>query len=151
MKLTTMTVLLVALCAAALVTVFLLTRDERLGIRAAGFWCLLWVALGFFSLFPGTLDTLMHVAQMQDRPFFLSMCGILVLLALVFNLNTALDTTRRQFGQLVQELALEDLDRQLYWADRPGPTVRTHRGAGAADAPDDTRAGVGTPSQRTWE
>ncbi len=79
-----------------------------MGLRAASVWIILWTVLAFFALFPSAIDVLMNVAQMADRLFFITTCGVLVALALIFELTTKVDTLRRQVARLVQEHALAE-------------------------------------------
>jgi hypothetical protein len=66
----------------------------------------LWVGIGFFALFPDLLQTAVDLAQMEDRPFFITVVGLLVLFTLVFDQVTKTEKLRRDIVRLAQDNAL---------------------------------------------
>jgi hypothetical protein len=98
-------------------------RADKMGLRAGLFWIILWTALAFFAAAPAAIDSLMAVVQMGDRRFFFAMCGVLVSLALIYELTTEVDRLRRQVARVVQEQALAGWD------------AKHKRGEGQADGP----------------
>jgi hypothetical protein len=113
MKITTMTILLVLISVGGIWTIIHNLRHDRIGLRAAAIWIILWIGVGFFSIYPTAFYLLMSIAQMSDPLFFVSLCGILVLLALVFGLTTELEKTRKQLAHLIQELALYEFNKEV--------------------------------------
>jgi len=79
---------------------------DRMGIRVAAVWIVLWAAAGFFALFPDLLGQAVSLAQMGDRTFFITVVGLLVLFTIVFDHVEKLEVLRRDMARLVQENAL---------------------------------------------
>src|SRR6056297_1508117 len=106
MKLTPFGILFAVIATLAIIYVLQRLRRDAIGIRAAVTWLLLWLAIGFFSLFPTFLDTMMQLAQMENRVLFILLTAVLILFALVFNLSSRLDHQQRDIARLVQELSI---------------------------------------------
>jgi hypothetical protein len=106
MKITTLTVLFfIVSCLALWRTVVNLKRDA-IGIRSALIWIGLWLSIGIFSIFPNLLNSLMRMAQMETRIIFILVIAVFILLALIFNLVSRMDTMQRNISKLVQEIGL---------------------------------------------
>ncbi|MBW1672242.1 MAG: DUF2304 domain-containing protein [Deltaproteobacteria bacterium] len=106
MKITTLSVLfLIVSCLALWRTVVNLKR-ETIGIRSALIWTILWLSIGVFSIFPNLLNKTMRMAQMETRIIFILVIAVFILLALIFNLVSRMETMQRNLSKLVQEIAL---------------------------------------------
>lgn len=88
--------------------IFILSKikNETIGFRSALIWILLWLGIGFFSLFPGLLNWFTQLAQMEVRIFFILVIAVFILFALVFSLHTKIDRMQRNLEKLAQEIAL---------------------------------------------
>jgi hypothetical protein len=106
MKLTSATIVLSSFSLICIVATIWNLKRENLGIRSALVWALLWAAIGYFSLFPGSLDAAMRLAQMGNRMFFISMLAILVLFAFVFGLSSRLDKLDQKLTKLTREIGI---------------------------------------------
>ena len=106
MKITTITLVFSAVSLFMIIYSFSRFKRETLGIRATLLWVFLWFGIGFFSLFPSILDWAMALAQMEVRLFFISIVGMFILFALIFNMASRLDKLERFLGKTIQELSL---------------------------------------------
>lgn len=106
MKITSISLLFSFLSLSAIVYTLNNLKKESMGIRSAIVWLLLWIAIGFFILFPSLLDSAMRLAQMENRMFFILIVAVFILFALVFNLSSKIDKLQRSLGKLVQEIAI---------------------------------------------
>ena len=77
-----------------------------MGIRSAIVWLLMWFGIGFFSLFPSLLNSIMRLAQMENRMFFILVLAVFLLFALVFNLSSRIDKMQTTLAKLIQEMAI---------------------------------------------
>jgi hypothetical protein len=108
MKITTLTVLFFIVSCLALWRTVVNLKREAIGIRSALIWICLWLNIGVFSIFPNLLNTVMRMAQMETRIIFILVVAVFILLALIFNLVSRMDTMQRNMSKLVQEIALID-------------------------------------------
>ena len=106
MKVSTTTIIFACISIAAILYIIRMAKDDRLGIRSAVLWFLLWLGIGFFSLFPEMLNALMKLAQMENRMFFIPLMAIFVLFLVVFNLSSRMDSMHRTVSTLAKEIAL---------------------------------------------
>jgi hypothetical protein len=106
MKLTTITLLIALISVLEIARTLRRTRQDQLGVRPAVIWMGLWVGIGFFALFPDLLQTAVSLAQMENRPFFITVVGLLVLFTLVFDQVTTTEKIRRDMARLAQDNAL---------------------------------------------
>ncbi len=106
MKITTITIIFALVAVAEIVRTVIRVKREAIGIRSALVWLLMWAGIGFFSLFPGLLNAAMHLAQMENRMFFIMVVSLFILFAIIFNLNSRLDKIQRNVSKLVQEIAI---------------------------------------------
>ena len=106
MKLTTTTIIFACISITAILYTVRMVKRERIGIRSGLLWFLLWLAIGFFSLFPEMLKYVMHLAQMENRMFFIPLMAAFILFILVFNISSRMDNMQRTISKLVQEIAL---------------------------------------------
>lgn len=106
MKITTLTILFFIVSCLALWRTVVNLKHEAIGIRSALIWIGLWLSIGVFSIFPNLLNSLMHIAQMETRIIFILVIAVFILLALIFNLVSRMDTMQRNMSKLVQEIAL---------------------------------------------
>lgn len=106
MKFTSITLIFTAISAIAIYVTYEGLKRETIGIRSGLVWFALWFGIGFFSLFPGLLNTLMHLAQMQNRMFFILLTAVFILFSLVFNMNYRMEKMQRTISRLAQELAI---------------------------------------------
>jgi hypothetical protein len=106
MKLTIITLLIAVISVLEIARTLRRTRQDQLGVRPAVIWMGLWVGIGFFALFPNLLQTAVNLAQMEDRPFFITVVGLLVLFTLVFDQVTKTEKLRRDIVRLAQDNAL---------------------------------------------
>jgi len=106
MKLTIITLLIAVISVLEIARTLRRTRQDQLGVRPAVIWMGLWVGIGFFALFPDLLQTAVNLAQMEDRPFFITVVGLLVLFTLVFDQVTKTEKLRRDIVRLAQDNAL---------------------------------------------
>ena len=106
MKLTLMTL---AILAVALFEIFRTIRRlqrDRMGIRSAVIWLSMWTGIGLFSLFPDLLNTVMRLGQMENRIDFLVLVAVVVLFTLVYGLTARIEQLQRDVSRAMQELAL---------------------------------------------
>ena len=81
-------------------------RREVTGLRSGLTWISLWIGIGFFSLFPGLLNSAMRLAQMENRMFFILLLAVFILFAIVFNLSSRLEKMQKNFAKIVRETSL---------------------------------------------
>ena len=91
-------------------------RENRLSTRLFLMWLIIWFIIGFASLFPSTLDTLMRLANMGNRIFFLTTGAILILYMIIFYITSNISRTNRKISKLVQEIAI--LEYKLKYLSR---------------------------------
>ena len=106
MKITSITLLIAFFSLAAIVYTLNNIKKDIMGIRSAAIWLLLWAAIGFFSLNPSLLNSIMKLAQMEDRMFFILIAAVFILFALLFNLSSRIDKMQRTSARLIQEIAI---------------------------------------------
>jgi len=111
MKITAATIILASVSLLAIYISYLRIKSDTIGIRSAVVWVLLWISIGFFSIFPGLLDAAMSIVQMESRMFFILIFSVFILFALLFNLSSRVDAMQRNIAKLIQEIAL--LNSQL--------------------------------------
>jgi hypothetical protein len=66
----------------------------------------MWGGIGFFSIFPEFLDTIVTLVRMKNRIFFLLIVAVCVLFAIIFNLASRLDSLQRNLTKLSREIAI---------------------------------------------
>ena len=81
-------------------------KRDRLTARLLLMWLAVWFSIGFFALFPSLLDRLMRLAQMGDRPFFLTTGAIVLLYILMFYISSAVSRMNAKIGKLAQQIAI---------------------------------------------
>ena len=106
MKLTTITIVIVIIALFGIVRILMRLSKDKIKIRAALVWLVIWSGVGFFSLFPTLLNGAMNLLQMENRLFFITLVGLLILFALVFGLTSELERTNWRVAKLVRENAL---------------------------------------------
>ncbi len=106
MKITSITLIFTLLSVLAIFYTLKSLKKDLMGIRSALVWLFLWIGIGFFSLFPSRLNSIMHFAQMEVRMFFILVVAVFILFALNFNLNSKMEKMQRTSSRLVQELAI---------------------------------------------
>ena len=106
MKLTTASICLSFFSLVAIIYTLNSLKRDALGIKSALVWFILWMGIGFFSLFPSLLNHLMRIAQMEDRMFFILIMAVFILFALLFKLGTKMDKMKRDSARLVQEISI---------------------------------------------
>lgn len=106
MKITSITLFFTLFSVVAIIFTFKSLKKDTIGIRSALIWFLLWTGIGFFSLFPFLLDSIMHLTQMKNRMFFILISAVFILFAILFNLSSKLDKMQRDSARLVQEIAI---------------------------------------------
>lgn len=147
-KLTTFSILIALASAFALWRTYIGLKRDRIGIRVAVAWVVIWTAMGFFVLFPHLLEAAMRIAQMENRLFFIALVGLLILFGFVSIHSSQLERTRRVLSRSVQEAALVEsrltnrvaaLERQL---GRPNEsTAEAGRNVGKEDPDQRDRTG----------
>ncbi len=85
-------------------------KKEKMGIRSGFVWIIMWLSIGFFSLFPSLLDKAMQLAQMENRMFFILLIAIFILFSLVFNMATRIDKMERNIARLVQTITIKEYE-----------------------------------------
>ena len=105
-KITSITILFAVVSTVSVWYTILRIRRDTIGIRSALIWILMWLGIGFFSMFPHLLNPLMRLTQMQNRMFFILIAAVFMLFALVFNLSSKLEKMQRTSSRLIQEMAL---------------------------------------------
>lgn len=106
MKITPVTLLFVFSSIIALYYTVGRLKKDTIGIRSAVIWFLLWLFIGFFSLFPKLLNAAMRIAQMENRMFFILITAVFILFALAFNLSSRIDHLQRNISRLIQEISI---------------------------------------------
>ena len=106
MKITSITLFFACFSVSAISYIITRIKRDLIGIRSAVMWLLTWLCIGFFSLFPGLLNWIMKLAQMESRMFFIIIVAIFVLFAVVFSLGSRIDKIERNLGRLIQEVAI---------------------------------------------
>lgn len=84
-------------------------RREAIGFRALILWSGLWIAISFVSTYPDSLNTLAAIAGIEHRLNFALSVAILILFAVVVELNSRLDSLSHEMRRTIQELALANL------------------------------------------
>jgi hypothetical protein len=106
MKITITTVFISLVSCLSIWRILANIKRESIGIRSAVVWLFIWVGIGFFALFPDLLDSAMHIAQMENRMFFILLLAVFILFAIVFNLTSQLDMMQRNLAKIVREISL---------------------------------------------
>lgn len=83
-----------------------LFRRNRLATRIFLMWVAIWLAIGFFALFPSFLDKLMQLVVMENRQFFLTTSAIVLLYVLMFYITSTVSRTDRKMSKLTREIAI---------------------------------------------
>ena len=81
-------------------------KKDKLSTRLLLMWLFIWFAIGFFALFPFTLNKLMKMINMGNRMFFLTSGSILILYLIIFYISSNLSKMNRHISKLTQEIAL---------------------------------------------
>jgi len=81
-------------------------RHEKIGIRSAVIWIILWLVIGVGGIFPVVTYGLVELAQMNNSLYFIIIVAVLILFALVFNLTSQIDQLKNSMGKIVQEISL---------------------------------------------
>lgn len=105
-----------------------LFKNERTTMKNAIFWTLLWIIIIIGIFVPKSLDFAMKILKMENRLFFISLMGLLVLLIIVFNLSTSQKKTERTVSKLIQEIAILDykLDKNINLKEQNDEKQRIH-------------------------
>ena len=106
MKITSTTLLFTLFSVAAITYTFNSLKKDTIGIRSALIWILLCTGIGFFSLCPSLLNSIMRLAQMENRMFFILTSAVFILFALLFNMGSKMEKMQRTSARLVQEIAI---------------------------------------------
>ena len=120
MKITPITILL---SLGALFFLYLTIKSalrNKIGVRTACLWLVMWLSVAFFSIFPSMLDGLMSAAGMMQRVFFILIVAVIALLAMVFHLMSKLDQLKHDLARTIQEVSL--LSYKIEQAERFQPT-----------------------------
>ena len=81
-------------------------KRDKLTTRLLFMWLLLWFTIGFFALFPSLLDRLMHLANMGNRLFFVTVGAIVILYVILFYVTSNLSNANRKISKLVQQISI---------------------------------------------
>lgn len=106
MKITTTTIIFLGVSCFQIGWTLLQLKKEIIGIRSGLVWIIIWVAIGFGSIFPSTVDIFMKFAMMENRMFFILILSVFVLFAIVFNTVSKVERNERNTAKIVQEIAL---------------------------------------------
>jgi len=106
MKVTLLSILFLLVSLFAIGLILYRIKFERIGIRSATIWVVLWAGIGFFSIYPDLLNTAVQLVQMKNRMLFLLTISVFVLFSFVFNLSSRLDKTQRDLSKIIQELSI---------------------------------------------
>ena len=99
----------IIICIVGIIAIFriwYLFRNERTTIKNAIFWTVLWIVVGIGILVPDSIDFAMKIFRMENRLFFISIFGLLILLIIVYNLSISQKRNERIIAKLVQETAI---------------------------------------------
>ncbi|HDQ41911.1 MAG TPA: DUF2304 domain-containing protein [Desulfonatronum sp.] len=105
MKITLVTVAFFLLSMAAIWHTVQQLRRDQVGIRYAVMWISMWLVIGVTSLFPDLLNILAQAAGMH-RIFFIIIITLFLLIALIFNLMSRINTLEVRQARLVRALSL---------------------------------------------
>jgi len=124
MKTTLLSIIFSLVSLSAIVLVLYRIKNERIGIKSAVVWIIMWIGIGFFSLFPQLLNSAIRLVNMESRMFFILTISVFVLFSIVFNLSYRLDNLQRDISKIIQELAITNyqIEKQAQNSDRPGDT-----------------------------
>lgn len=105
-----------------------LFKNERTTIKNTLFWTLLWIIIGIGILIPKSLDFAMKILKMENRLFFISLIGLLVLLIVVYNLSISQKKSERTISKLIQEIAILSykLDQNINPKEQDDEKQRIH-------------------------
>ena len=94
--------------------IWYLFKNEKISIKNAIFWTVLWIIVGIGILVPDSIDLAMKIFGMENRLFFISIFGIFILLIGGYNLSISQKKTERTVAKLVQEITILNykLDRE---------------------------------------
>ncbi len=112
MKITSITLIFTLLSVLAIFLTLKSLKKDLMGIRSALVWLFLWIGIGFFSLFPSLLNSMMYFAQMESRMFFILVIAVFILFALNFNLSSKMEKMERNIARLIQEMAIKNYETE---------------------------------------
>lgn len=100
--------------ASVLTTVLMMSkiRKSKIQIEDSIFWVLFSLVLIGFSLFPGIAYWMSDLVGTQAPSNFIFMLIIFLLLARVFSLTVRLSQLESKFRELVQRIALDELEKE---------------------------------------
>ncbi len=107
------TMLRICLIAASVLTTVMMMnkiRRSRVQIEDAIFWVLFSLVLIVFSVFPGLAYWMSDLVGTQAPSNFIFMLVIFLLLVKVFSLTVRLSQTEARLRELVQKIALEEME-----------------------------------------
>lgn len=112
----------------AILRVWYLFKKEKTTIKNAIFWTVMWIIVGIGILVPSSIDLAMKIFRMENRLFFISIFGILILLIIVYNLSISQKKSERIVAKLVQEMAILNykLDENINPKEQDDEKQRIH-------------------------
>ena len=108
----TLRIALILVSVATMVLMIRRIRQSRLQIESAVFWIVLALVLVVFSLFPAAADFAAHCLGIYSTANFLFLFAIFVLIVKVFGMTIHISQLETKIRELVQQMALEDKERQ---------------------------------------
>lgn len=81
-------------------------QKDRLGIRSALVWLMLWAGMAVFTLFPALMDAILPITHLNNRVFLGIFAALVLLFAVQFGQTTRMDAMARDQARLVRELAI---------------------------------------------
>ena len=108
MKITFISILFSLVALVAIFQIFKKIKNENIGFRSGLIWLIIWITICFFSIFPDTLYIAMKLANMGNRVLFVLVLAVFILLAIVFNQSSKMDSMSRTLSKLAREIAILD-------------------------------------------
>ena len=112
----------------AILRIWYLFKNEKTTIKNAIFWTVLWIIVGIGILVPNSIDLAMKIFRMENRLFFISIFGMLILLIIVYNLSISQKRSERIVAKLVQEIAILNykLDQNINLKEQDDEKQKIH-------------------------
>lgn len=108
----TLRVLLILVSVATFFQMMKKIRQSKLQIESAIFWIVLALVLVVFSVFPSVADFAAHCLGIYSTANFLFLFVIFLLIMKVFHMTIHISQLETRIKELVQQMALEELDRR---------------------------------------
>lgn len=108
----TLRILLILVSVATFLQMMHKIRQSKIQIESAIFWIVLALVLVAFSVFPSIADFAAHCLGIYSTANFLFLFAIFLLIVKVFNMTIHISQLETRIKELVQQMALDEMDRK---------------------------------------